>query len=142
MTLREALTVSQNVPAVKILSKLTPQVGYNYLEKFGISTLVSPKNAINGAHDVVQSLALGGMTRGVSNIDMCSAYAAIANKGTYTSLFTTQKCLIQKATLLSIILYLKRIRYLMRILTGFLFRDYALLLLTVLHVQPTFQASL
>ena len=84
MTLREALTVSQNVPAVKILSKLTPQVGYNYLEKFGISTLVSPKNAINGAHDVVQSLALGGMTRGVSNIDMCSAYAAIANKGTYT----------------------------------------------------------
>lgn len=43
MTLREALTVSQNVPAVKILSKLTPQVGYNYLEKFGISTLVSPK---------------------------------------------------------------------------------------------------
>ena len=30
----------------------------------------------------------------------------------------------------------------MRILTGFLFRDYALLLLTVLHVQPTFQASL
>lgn len=84
MTLREALTVSQNVPAVKILSKLTPQVGYNYLEKFGISTLVSPKNAINGAHDVVQSLALGGMTRGVSNIDMCAAYAAIANKGTYT----------------------------------------------------------
>lgn len=84
MTLREALTVSQNVPAVKILSKLTPQVGYNYLENFGISTLVSPKNAINGAHDVVQSLALGGMTRGVSNIDMCAAYAAIANKGTYT----------------------------------------------------------
>ncbi len=84
MTLREALTLSQNVPAVKILTKLTPQVGYNYLEKFGISTLVSPKNAINGAHDVVQSLALGGMTRGVSNIDMCAAYAAIANYGTYT----------------------------------------------------------
>ncbi len=84
MTLKEALTLSQNVPAVKILTKLTPQVGYNYLEKFGISTLVSPKNAINGAHDVVQSLALGGMTRGVSNIDMCAAYAAIANYGTYT----------------------------------------------------------
>ena len=139
MTLREALTVSQNVPAVKILSKLTPQVGYNYLEKFGISTLVSPKNAINGAHDVVQSLALGGMTRGVSNIDIMQP---LLIKELTQSLFTTQKCLIQKATLLSIILYLKRIRYLMRILTGFLFRDYALLLLTVLHVQPTFQASL
>ena len=84
MTLKAALTASQNVPAVKILTAITPQVGYNYLEKFGISTLVSPKNAINGCHDVVQSLALGGMTRGVSNIDMCAAYAAIANKGTYT----------------------------------------------------------
>ena len=97
MTLREALTVSQNVPAVKILSKLTPQVGYNYLEKFGISTLVSPKNAINGAHDVVQSLALGGMTRGVSNIDMCAAYAAILIKELTQNLFTTPKYLIQKA---------------------------------------------
>lgn len=84
MTVREALTLSQNVPAVKALATITPQVGFNYLEKFGISTLVSPKNAINGAHDVVQSLALGGMTKGVSNIDMCAAYAAIANKGTYT----------------------------------------------------------
>ena len=84
MTVKEALTVSQNVPAVKALAAITPQVGFNYLEKFGLSTLVSPKNAINGAHDVVQSLALGGMTKGVSNIDMCAAYAAIANKGTYT----------------------------------------------------------
>ena len=101
MTLREALTVSGNVPAVKILSKLTPQVGYNYLEKFGISTLVSPKNAINGAHDVVQSLALGGMTRGVSNIDMCAAYAAIANKGTYTKpIYYTQSTLIQRSNII------------------------------------------
>ena len=50
------------------------------------------------AHDVVQSLALGGMTRGVSNIDMCAAYAAIANKGTYTKPIYYTKCLIQKAT--------------------------------------------
>lgn len=84
ITLKQALTISQNVPAVKVLTAITPQVGYNYLEKFGLSTLVSPKNAINGSHDVVQSLALGGMTRGVSNIDMCAAYAAIANKGVYT----------------------------------------------------------
>ncbi len=84
ITLREALTRSQNVPAVKVLTSITPQIGYNYLEKFGISTLVSPKAAINGYHDVVQALALGGMTKGVTNIDMCSAYASIANKGTYT----------------------------------------------------------
>ncbi|MDO5381623.1 MAG: PBP1A family penicillin-binding protein [Eubacteriales bacterium] len=84
MSVREALRRSQNVPAVKILTKITPQVGFSYLEKFGLTTLVSSKNAINGSHDVVQSLALGGMTRGVCNIDMTAAYAAIANKGTYT----------------------------------------------------------
>lgn len=84
MTVREAITISENVPAVKVLTLITPQVGYNYLEQFGISTLVSPSNAINGNHDVVQSLALGGMTRGVCNIDMTAAYAAIANGGVYT----------------------------------------------------------
>lgn len=83
MTVREALYRSQNVPAVKVLTLITPQVGYNYLEKFGISTLVSPQKAINGNHDIVQPLALGGMTLGVTNIDMTAAYAAIANKGTY-----------------------------------------------------------
>lgn len=83
MTVRDALTVSQNVPAVKVLTQITPQVGFNYLQKFGLTTLVSPKEAVNGNHDVVQSLALGGMTYGVKCIDMTAAYAAIANNGTY-----------------------------------------------------------
>lgn len=84
VTVRYAITQSRNVPAVKLLTQITPQLGFNYLAKFGISTLVYPKNAINGNHDVVQSLALGGMTIGVTNIDMTAAYAAIANNGTYT----------------------------------------------------------
>lgn len=75
MSVREALMLSQNVPAVKVLTQITPQAGFNYLEKFGLSTLVSAKNAVNGSHDVVQSLALGGMTYGVKNIDMTAAYA-------------------------------------------------------------------
>lgn len=84
ITVRAALTRSQNVPAVKVLTQITPAVGFSYLQKFGLSTLVSPQNTVNGSHDVVQSLALGGMTKGVSNIDMTAAYAAIANKGVYT----------------------------------------------------------
>lgn len=84
ITVRAALARSQNVPAVKVLTQITPSVGFSYLQKFGLSTLVSPQNAVNGSHDVVQSLALGGMTKGVSNIDMTAAYAAIANKGVYT----------------------------------------------------------
>lgn len=83
MSVREAIMLSQNVPAVKVLTQITPQVGFNYLEELGFSTLVSAKNAVNGSHDVVQSLALGGMTYGVKNIDMTAAYATIANQGTY-----------------------------------------------------------
>lgn len=84
MTVREAVMLSQNVPAVKVLTQLTPQVGFNFLQKFGFTTLISPKEAVNGNHDVVQSLALGGMTYGVKCIDMTAAYASIANSGTYT----------------------------------------------------------
>ncbi len=83
LSVRESLKISQNVPAVKALTLITPQVGFNYLTKFGLSTIVSPKEAINGNHDVVQSMALGGLTLGVKNIDICAAYATIANEGTY-----------------------------------------------------------
>lgn len=83
MTVRKALAKSENIPAVKVLEMITPQVGFSYLQKFGFSTLVDPKNAINGNHDVVLSTALGGLTKGVTNMDMTAAFAAIANKGVY-----------------------------------------------------------
>lgn len=83
MSVREALMKSTNVPAVKTLTKITPEVGFNYASKFGLSTLVSPKEAVNGNHDMVQALALGGLTYGVYNIDMTAAYATIANGGNY-----------------------------------------------------------
>lgn len=83
MSVREAIRVSTNVPAVKTYTKITPEVGFSYLQKFGISTLVSPKDAVNCNHDLVQALAIGGMTYGVHNIEMTAAFAAIANKGQY-----------------------------------------------------------
>lgn len=84
MTMRTALKLSRNIPAVKCLHEITPQLGFSYLQNFGLTTLVSPEEAINGYHDVIESLALGGMTNGVYNIDMCAAYAAYANNGVYT----------------------------------------------------------
>lgn len=84
ITVRKAIANSTNVPAVKILTQISPEVGFNYLQKLHFSTLVSPKEAVNGNHDVVQALALGGMTYGVYCIDMTAAYAAVANNGVYT----------------------------------------------------------
>ena len=48
ITLREAITSSDNVVAVKTFEKVTPQTGFDYLVNMGISTLVdksSPKMA-------------------------------------------------------------------------------------------------
>lgn len=75
-TLRYAITKSINVVTVKTLTDISPQVGYDYLENFGFTTL--------DQKDIVQSLALGGITNGVTNLELTAAYATIADGGTYT----------------------------------------------------------
>ncbi|MGN0316358.1 MAG: transglycosylase domain-containing protein [Lachnospira sp.] len=91
MDMRTAIQQSENIPAVKTLTAITPSYGFSYLEKMKFGSIVSPSNAINGVHDVVQSLALGGMSKGVYNIDMCTGYATLANGGVYNEpLFYTR----------------------------------------------------
>ncbi|MCI8300191.1 MAG: PBP1A family penicillin-binding protein [Lachnospiraceae bacterium] len=74
-TIRYAITKSINVVTVKTLTDISPQVGYDYLQNFGFTTMVQD--------DIVQSLALGGITLGVTNLELTAAYAAIANSGAY-----------------------------------------------------------
>lgn len=75
-TIRYAITKSINVVTVKTLTDISPQVGYDYLKNFGFTTL--------DQKDIVQSLALGGITNGVTNLELTAAYATIADGGTYT----------------------------------------------------------
>ncbi|MGN0329654.1 MAG: transglycosylase domain-containing protein [Kineothrix sp.] len=83
-TLRQGIQDSLNIVAVKTLTQITPRLGFDYLQNFGISTLVESQE-INGKiyTDIHQSLALGGITIGVTNEELNAAYAAIANHGTY-----------------------------------------------------------
>lgn len=84
-TLREGIKRSINVVAVKLSDEITQELGYEYCQKFGISTLVKNKT-INGKvfdDSTSQTLALGGITEGVYNYEMCAAYATIANGGEY-----------------------------------------------------------
>lgn len=94
-TIRDAIIDSNNIVAVKTLSEITPQAGFNFVEKLGITTLVSSRMSTSGAmeSDVNQSLSLGGITDGVTNMELTAAYAAIANKGKYNApiLYTTVK---------------------------------------------------
>lgn len=83
-TIRTAIRDSMNIIAVKCLTDITPELGYAYLLNFGFTTLVDNEE-INGSiySDVRQTLALGGVTNGVKNIELNAAYATIANGGVY-----------------------------------------------------------
>ena len=86
ITIRDAIVQSVNVVAVKCLTELGPHVGFKYAQHFGISSLVeSYDNGSETLTDITQTLALGGLTRGVTNLDLTAAYACIASLGHYTA---------------------------------------------------------
>lgn len=86
VTVRKAIADSMNICAVKTLTEITPQLGYDYLCNMGITTLVDNRVEKDGtvSTDIQQALSLGGITDGVTNLEMTAAYASIANMGTYT----------------------------------------------------------
>lgn len=74
-TVREAIMDSINIVTVKNLQEIGVNTGYSYGEAFGFTTLKETDKNLG--------LALGGLTNGVSNLELTGAYAAIANKGEY-----------------------------------------------------------
>ncbi len=77
---RYGIEQSCNIIAVKTLTEISPRLGYEYLLKFGFTTLVEKDGLFS---DIGQSLALGSLTKGVSNLELTAAYAAIGNDGVY-----------------------------------------------------------
>ena len=77
LRLRQALEQSTNIVAVRLTERLGPAKVISYAKKMGITTLVDtgPKN------DSGLALALGGLTRGVTPIEMVEAYSSLANAG-------------------------------------------------------------
>ena len=77
-TIREAITYSMNVVTTKwLVEDVTPKLGIEYLENLGITTM-------DEENDAYAPLGLGGISNGVTNLELTGAYAAIANGGVYT----------------------------------------------------------
>ncbi len=76
ITIREAIEHSQNVPMVKAMCLITPGKSIEFLKSVGITSLDETK-------DAGLSLALGGLTTGITPLEMAGAYGAIANDGLY-----------------------------------------------------------
>ena len=78
MTVRDAIRISCNTIAVQTLTDdVGLRTGYDYLKNnFEFSTIVED--------DIAQATALGGITKGVYNLELTAAFASLANSGTYT----------------------------------------------------------
>ncbi len=85
-TVRQLIERSSNVGAVKIGETLssTPEQSINtmitFLQKLGITTIVT-RDQNPKVNDENLSLTLGGMTKGLTPLEITSAYTAIANQG-------------------------------------------------------------
>ena len=75
VSLRFAVEQSLNTVAWQLFQKLTPEVGLKYLLEMNFNRIV--------ASDYYLPSSLGGLTYGVSALEMASAYAALENNGKY-----------------------------------------------------------
>ena len=91
-SLRRSVEQSINVASVKVLDQIGHSTSMRYLAKLGIINSDNPSrdNFITAAENSSandenpSALALGGMTRGLTPLEVTAAYGAIANNGVYT----------------------------------------------------------
>lgn len=76
ITVRDAISSSQNIPMVKTMCLLTPGESIKFLRRAGITS-------IDVVRDNGLALSLGGLTWGITPLEMAGAYGAIANDGLY-----------------------------------------------------------
>jgi membrane peptidoglycan carboxypeptidase len=73
--LQKAIENSINTIAWKLFTELTPEVGLSYLLDMNFAKIVDS--------DYVPAASLGGLTNGVSPLEMAAGYAALENDGIY-----------------------------------------------------------
>lgn len=90
-TLRKAVEQSVNVISVKTLQSIGIKTSMEYLSRMGIIDKENPgnDNFISSAENSssndenLSALGLGGMTKGLTPLEMTAAYGSIANDGVY-----------------------------------------------------------
>jgi len=81
MTAKEAVAISANIPAARVLEEIGLTSSYSYLSNmFRIPLTEADKN--------FAALALGGLSEGVSPKDMAGAYCTFVNSGKYIEPYT------------------------------------------------------
>ena len=97
MTFRTALQQSVNVCAVKIYQQIGANYSSSMLKKVGISTL-DDEGEVNDLNPA--ALALGGMSNGITPLELTAAYATFPNGGEYKEPISYTKVLNSKGEVL------------------------------------------
>jgi len=100
-TIRKAVEQSVNVISVKTLQSIGLKTSMEYLSRMGIINKEnsSADNFVTSAEnrssndENLSALGLGGMTKGLTPLEMTAAYGAIANGGTYVEPISFTKIL-------------------------------------------------
>ena len=96
VTIRSAVYLSLNTVAWQMYETLGPENCLSYLKKMHFSKIVDD--------DVAPAVSIGGMTHGVSPLEMTSAYAALENDGVYRG----ATCILQITDYSGNIIYAKK----------------------------------
>ena len=86
ITIKSAVASSVNIAAIKVLQSLGVDQSYSFLkDKLHISSLVEKREADGKVYSdkSLAPLSLGGLTDGVSVLEMAAAYVPFANGGVY-----------------------------------------------------------
>ena len=87
ITLRQALSVSRNIPALKAFQQVDKKKIASFVSSLGIDIAYSTKDEnyekySNGGDNLLnEAYSIGGMSKGVTPLQMAEAYAAFANGG-------------------------------------------------------------
>ncbi|MDR0930280.1 MAG: PBP1A family penicillin-binding protein [Clostridiales bacterium] len=86
MTIRYAIQQSTNTVAVQVLEKVGIEQSFKKLQEMGVTSLVEQDKNLS-------SLALGGLTNGISVRELAGAYTTFANNGVFSTPITYTKVL-------------------------------------------------
>lgn len=103
MTIREAVNRSSNIPAVKVLQEVGIDYSFSFMKnKLGMNSLVESREE-NGkvfTDKTYPSLALGGLTDGVTLEEITAAYCPFINKGVYNDPYAYTKVVDSKGNVI------------------------------------------
>lgn len=89
--IRRAVRTSLNTIPVEIIDKMGARESYDFLtQKLGFTTLVESREVDGKIYSDIglSQLALGGLTDGMTTLEMAAAYSAFANGGIYNEPYT------------------------------------------------------